>query len=294
MKLKKILALACSLVMTCSMFVATANAAVDGCTATLEFAGYEVKGTTTFAKINVKATIPDTLVPYEMVPADWETTFEDSYKGLMVQSVGFDIPNVAGLTFVSSLSSAAEYVQLKDNKADGKLTIYAANTGSYDTYYAGEVGTLATLSYRITGDVNAAYDVALSDAVIGLVTINEDGSATPKEYTFADFAVTNATVKPAEPEPEPEADPVEVELKESNANGYIWYVEVADEMDAFGAKFYAGNQTAERKIRNIDALPVLDGDPTYKFNVGLKLKTIDSIDKAEFTANGFTATWKAE
>lgn len=106
------------------------------------------------------------------------------------------------------------------------------------------------------------------------------------------LASETVTLAPeGEPDPEPEADPVTAELKESNANGYIWYVEVADEMDAFGAKFYAGDKTAEREIRNMDALPKLDGDVAYKFNVGLKLNTIDSIDKAEFTANGFTATW---
>lgn len=206
MKLKKLLALACSLVMSASLFASTAlvaDAAVEGATATLEFAGYEVKGAATFAKINVKATIPETLVPYEVIAADWVDTFEDSYKGLMIQGVGFDIPNVAGLTYVGSLSTKADFVTLTDNKTDSKLQISYAATGSYDTYYAGSVDTLATLYYRITGDLNATYNVALSDAVIGLVSIDEvTGSATPYEYTFKDFTVTGATVEP-EKEDEP-------------------------------------------------------------------------------------------
>lgn len=284
MKLKKILALACSLVMASSMFVATANAAVEGCTATLEFAGYEVKGTTTFAKINVKATIPDTLVPYEMIPADWETTFEDSYKGLMLQGVGFDIPNVAGLTYVSSLSSAAEYVQLQDNKAEGKVTVYAANSNSYDTYYAGEVDTLATLTYRITGDVNGTYDVALSDAVIGLVSMNADGTATPKKYTFSDFAVTNATVKPAAPEvKELSIEATEVTNASATNKGYAWKIAgTTGEADlaGFSADFTADGVT---KTKNATGLPEIKGGADYEFYVALRLSSVDAIDSASFT-----------
>lgn len=205
MKLKKILALACSLVMCLSMIAATslvADAAVDGVTATLEFAGYETKGAATFAVINVKATIPDTLVPYKLNAADWVETFEDTYEGTMIQSVGFDIPNVDGLAYTASLSSCAEYVQLQNNTSAKKVTIYAANTGALDTYYAGEVDTLATLYYRITGDVAATYEIALTDAVIGLVDVDAStGAGIPREYTFGDFEVTNATVKPADPEP---------------------------------------------------------------------------------------------
>jgi len=204
MKLKKILALVCSVAMSASLFVSTsvvADAAVDGATATLEFAGYETKGTSTFAVIKVKATIPDTLVPYEMIPADWETTFADDYKGLILQGCGFDIPNVTGLTYISSLSSSASYVQIQSNTAAGKLTIYAANTGSYDTWYAGEIDELATLYYRITGNVDDTYNLELTDAVIKLYSISGDGDgnlvATPKEYTKNDFTITNATVKPA-------------------------------------------------------------------------------------------------
>ncbi len=202
MKLKRILALVCSLVMLASTSL-VANAAVDGATATLEFAGYETKGTTTFAVINVKATLPDTLVPYELVAADWETTFEDTYKGLAVKSVGFDIPKVDGLTYITSLSSCAEYVQIQDNTTTNKITIYAANTGSPETYYAGTIDTLATLYYRITGDVNATYNLALTDAVIWLTEFSGSGTLvqTDKGYTFNDFTVTNAVVKPAVEEP---------------------------------------------------------------------------------------------
>lgn len=204
MKLKKLLALACSLVMSASLFASTAlvaDAAVEGATATLEFAGYETKGTATFAVINVKATIPDTLVPYELVAADWETTFEDTYKGKMIQAVGFDIPNVDGLSYTASLSSCAEYVQLQSNTASNTIQVYAANTGSYDTYYAGEVDVLATLYYRITGDIDATYNLALSNAKFVLVDIDSTtGKATPYTYAFEDFTVTNATVKPEEEE----------------------------------------------------------------------------------------------
>lgn len=202
MKLKKILALASALVLSVSVFASTAivaDAAVDGATATLEFVGYETKGAATFAVINVKATIPDTLVPYKVNAADWVNTFEDTYEGKMLQSVGFDIPYVDGLAYVGSLSSAASYVQITDNTVAKKVIVNTANTGAYDTYYAGSIDTLATLYFRITGDVNATYDVKLTDAVIGLVEITDPTKnvAIPKEYTFADFTVANATVKPA-------------------------------------------------------------------------------------------------
>lgn len=138
----------------------------------------------------------------------------------------------------------------------------------------------------------------ITKAEVNMFEYKQSGIEDQKNFKSVDstlvLASETVTLAP-EGEPEPEADPVEVELKESNANGYIWYVEVADKMDAFGAKFYADGKTAEREIRNMDALkelPDLDG-PAYKFNVGLKLNTIDSIDKAEFTANGFTATWEA-
>lgn len=203
MKLRKVLALMSALVLSVSVFASTAivaDAAVEGVTATLEFAGYEVKGTTTFAKINVKATIPDTLVPYTMIPADWETTFEDSYEGLMLQGVGFEIPNVAGLTYVASLSSKADYITITDNKTSNKVILSYAATGAFDTYYAGSIDTLATLYYRMTGDTNAAYDVNLTKAVIGLFDVNPvTGSGTPREYKTADFTIKNTTVKPAAP-----------------------------------------------------------------------------------------------
>jgi hypothetical protein len=204
MKLRKVLALMSALVLSVSVFASTAivaDAAVPGVTATLEFTGYETIGATTFAHIAVKATIPDELAPYTMTPADWVNTFEDSFTGTMIQSVGFDIPNVTGLQYIASKSSCAEYVQIQNNTTAGKVTVYAANTGAYDTYYAGTVDVLANLCYRITGAVDATYEMALTDAVIGLVDVTGEGTAvvTPKKYMFGDFAVTNATIKPAAP-----------------------------------------------------------------------------------------------
>ncbi len=207
MKLKKILALVASVAIAASSFVSTtmvANAAEA--TARLEFDRYETVGTTLFAYVNVYASIPDTLVPYEVEYADWENTFYDEYSGKMLQSVGFDIPHVTGLSYIANKSSIAEYLQFKNNTTDKKWTIYTLNTGSYESYYAGEINKIATLCFRITGDKEAAYDVALSSAKIGIVEISSEYDAdqdinvakgTPIEYVITD--ITNAVIKPEEP-----------------------------------------------------------------------------------------------
>lgn len=202
MKLKKILALVCSVAMSASLFVSTAvvaDAAVEGATATLEFAGYEVKGTATFAKINLKVTIPDTLVPYELVAADWVETYEDTYKGLMLQGCQFDIPNVTGLTYVASLSTAPGYAPINVNATANTVQIITANTGALSSYYAGDINNdIATLYYRITGDVDATYNLTLSSANIGLVDVDAtSGAAAPRGYVTSDFTIKNAVVKPA-------------------------------------------------------------------------------------------------
>lgn len=216
MKLKKILAFTCSLVMVVSMIASTAlvaDAAIDGYNVTLNFVGYETKGTATFAKINVDLEVPDTLSAYTMTPADWETTFEDSYTGFALQGMAVEIPDVAGLTFVGSLSKVNEPVSITDGATSVKL-VYA-NTGDPSTYYAGELNkTIATLYYRITGDVAGTYEMTATDIVVKYY--NWTGSSKPAiiERTFGDFKLTNAIVKPEVSEPTVEWLPITAEVVE--------------------------------------------------------------------------------
>lgn len=207
MRLKKILATASAFAIALSAFVAVPAQAEGKATATLSFVGYETKGAATFAKIKVSATIPDTLKPYALVAADWETTFEDTYTGTVVSNFGIDIPYITGLTYVASLSKVhtTDFVAINDNASASCVSVYYANTGDYSSKYSGEIGELATLYYRITGDVDATYDVKVSVADLGCKLFTwADGttSPTPTEINYigeAGWTVTNAVVKPAAP-----------------------------------------------------------------------------------------------
>lgn len=213
--MKKFIAFVCALAMMISVMAATtlvASAAVTEPTVVLEFAGYEVVGggVTTFAKIDVIVEIPDNFVPYAALEPDWVNTFDYSYEGLMLQGFAVDIPYIEGLQFIKAKSSvtnaafAAAGLAVNDNTKESKAQLAYLATGAPETYYTGELGKVATLYYRVTGDVNGSYDVAASDIVIGLVDVNEDGALISREYKFADVAITNATVAPAQPEPEEE------------------------------------------------------------------------------------------
>lgn len=103
------------------------------------------------------------------------------------------------------------------------------------------------------------------------------------------YDVTEFTLPGGEPEP---AADVVVNSGDKYNNGYVWNVTVNKDMEAFGVKFYSGEDTLAKSVKNVDALPKLDGGVGYNFNVGLK--TAKTIDQADFTADDATASWKAE
>lgn len=107
------------------------------------------------------------------------------------------------------------------------------------------------------------------------------------KYVAIDFDADEYTL-PTFEEPEPAADVV-VNSGKKYDNGYAWNVTVNKDMEAFGVKFYSGEETLEKSVKNVEDLPKLDGGVGYNFNVGLK--TAKTIDKADFTADDATATW---
>jgi hypothetical protein len=110
--------------------------------------------------------------------------------------------------------------------------------------------------------------------------------------TYADIEYDKAEYTlPTFEEPEPAADVV-VNSGKKYDNGYAWNVTVNKDMEAFGVKFYSGEETLEKSVKNVEDLPKLDGGVGYNFNVGLK--TAKTIDQADFTADDATASWKAE
>ena len=285
MKLKKILALVCSVAMSASLFVSTAvvaDAAVEGVTASLEFAGYEVKGTATFAKVNLKVTIPDTLVPYEMVPADWETTFEDSYKGVMLQGCQFDIPNVDGLTYVASLSKAPGYAPFNANATANTLQIITANTGALNTYYAGDINNdIATIYYRITGDVNATYNLNLSSANIGLVDVDAtSGLGMPRGYITSDFTIKNAVIKPASTGGSVEATQSGSTFTDAaDAKAVAYVAELDSSASGKTGRWYATIGTTPMKTVKTFTLPNISAE---NVKLGLVYKGAETISNVAF------------
>jgi hypothetical protein len=199
MKINRLIAATCSLAIFASFAVTSATmvSAAEGYKIDLSFAGYEVKGTTTFAKIDVNLTVPDTLSPYAMVPADWETTFEDTYSGFALQGLQVEIPKVDGLTYIASLSSTSEPIASIADGASALKLVYA-NTGEYASYYAGDLNkSLATIYYRITGDVDGTYELTVSDAVLKYASWSGTSSKyTPIEYVFSDFTIDSGIIKP--------------------------------------------------------------------------------------------------
>lgn len=132
--------------------------------------------------------------------------------------------------------------------------------------------------------------VTLGASQIGYATYGQDGKMSGAverldvTYDVAEFTLPGG-------EPEPAADVV-VNSGDKYDNGYVWNVTVNKDMEAFGVKFYSGKDTLEKSVKNVDALPKLDGGVGYNFNVGLK--TAKTIDQADFTADDATASWKAE
>lgn len=132
--------------------------------------------------------------------------------------------------------------------------------------------------------------VTLGASQIGYATYGQDGKMSGAverldvTYDVAEFTLPGG-------EPEPAADVV-VNSGDKYNNGYVWNVTVNKDMEAFGVKFYSGEDTLEKSVKNVDALPKLDGGVGYNFNVGLK--TAKTIDQADFTADDATASWKAE
>jgi hypothetical protein len=129
--------------------------------------------------------------------------------------------------------------------------------------------------------------VTLGASQIGYATYGQDGKMSGAverldvTYDVAEFTLPGG-------EPEPAADVV-VNSGKKYDNGYAWNVTVNKEMETFGVKFYSGEETLEKSVKNVEDLPKLDGGVGYNFNVGLK--TAKTIDKADFTADDATATW---
>lgn len=119
---------------------------------------------------------------------------------------------------------------------------------------------------------------------------------------------TNGKIKLAPattPDPEPETIGVDATLLVSNdvaqegitTNGYIWKVDLtnAASISDFKATFKAGEENAERKIRNMKALTAaMGGEGAYSFNVGLNTKKTGVTAKFEVTDGTNTAVWPAE
>lgn len=203
MKLKKFFATVCSLaVIASTVSFSTVMAADEDYKIGLEFAGYSTAGTTTFAMVDVVMEIPEDLSAYTEIEPDWENTFDYEYSGLAIQGMGIDIPYVEGLQFIPAKSSKKmDCITISDNKNDQKAILSYAATGAFDTYYAGETNmTIATLAYRITGDVNGSYDLAISSAKVGFATWSGT-SSTPSVYE-KQLNRTGCTVEP-EKEDEP-------------------------------------------------------------------------------------------
>lgn len=207
--MKKIIALVCALVMMVSVFASmsiVSYAAVDGVTATLDFVGFEKPSDlVTFAVVDLYVTIPEELSAYRAVEPDYINSIEYTYEGVTIQGFGFYIPYVEGLTFVAPKSSttipnATVSADANNNRA---AVMYAA-TGSYDTYYAGELNKIATLYYMVS-DATATYDLALSSATVGIAAWSGT-TANPTTYEYRSsedaFTITNAVVEPEEEEVE--------------------------------------------------------------------------------------------
>lgn len=216
--MKKILALICSIVMIVSLFTVTTSAATDGVTASLEFKGYETVGAATFAIVDLKVTIPDTLAPYVVNEPDYIESMTYSFSGQAVQGFGFEIPYVDGLTFVKARCSSTIGATITADSTNKMAKITMANTGGFEGYFSGDLTTIATLQYRVA-DTTATYTLAPTKATVKLYNwdnatdVDEDGAPDPTsidiiEYLTADFTMTGTQVKPEEEE-EPVYDEVE-------------------------------------------------------------------------------------
>lgn len=153
---------------------------------------------------------------------------------------------------------------------------------AYTLYMYGVPGSKVTLTNAEIGYVTFSSGNAVGTAEYKTMSLSEAGEAYAEEIVIT---------LPGEVEPEPAADVV-VNSGKKYDNGYAWNVTVNKDMEAFGVKFYSGEETLEKSVKNVDALPKLDGGVGYNFNVGLK--TAKTINQADFTADDATASWKAE
>ena len=222
MKFKKLIALASSIVMATTVAISSAAYAENTAPETtapevsLSFAGYEKKGAATFAKVDVDLKVPETLSPYELKAADWETTFEDTYSGFVLQGLAIEVTNVSGLAYVASLSTVNEPVSATLGKETLKLSYLNADAAAKG--YSGDISkNLATLWFRITdtSKVDATYEMNIVDTVVGYNYWSGTSDSTVKAtgYTFEDFTVKGCTIKPESKDPTITVTPSPVELK---------------------------------------------------------------------------------
>lgn len=222
MKFKKLIALASSIAMVTTVAISSAAYAENTAPETtapevsLSFAGYEKKGAATFAKVNVDLKVPETLAPYELKAADWETTFEDTYSGFVLQGLAIEVTNVSGLAYVASLSTVNEPVSATLGKETLKLSYLNADAAAKG--YSGDISkNLATLWFRITdaSKVDATYEMNIVDTVVGYNYWSGTSDSTVKAtgYTFDDFTVKGCTIKPESKDPTIAVTPSPLGLK---------------------------------------------------------------------------------
>ena len=213
-----------------------------------------------------------------MVPADWDTTFEDTYVGSVFSGFGISIPYVDGLTYVGSLSTTSDAKISIDNNANEKLIkVNNANTASYDQAISTYNNPIATLYYRITGDVDATYNLTIADAGASIFKWDGSANATPKEtsYKMADFNLSGCTVKPEVEEPEEPVVTDPYTLSAAAAGNEVdgqktYYTTVTVNTAKEGARFQVVKDSATTKSW---ALPAICGSGSFIAIVGTNNET---------------------
>lgn len=152
--------------------------------------------------------------------------------------------------------------------------------------------------------VNTVVDITKINCVVTYV-VGESGAGIAVQLNNTDDKVTVPTSLTIGEATKPETIGVDATLLVSNdvaqegitTNGYIWKVDLtnAAAISDFKATFKAGEENAERKIRNMQALTdAMGGKGTYSFNVGLNTKKTGVTAKFEVTDGTNTAVWPAE
>lgn len=177
---------------------------------------------------------------------------------------------------------------------------YAGNfiyPAAKDTVGVEDGATPSYITMCFVIDADATVNIEVKDSTFSIIEYADGTITGQKDFSTVNGATSlelpaTITLAPAgTEEPEPAADVV-VNSGDKYDNGYVWNVTVNKDMEAFGVKFYSGEDTLAKSVKNVDALPKLDGGVGYNFNVGLK--TAKTIDQADFTADDATASWKAE